>query len=144
MTIKGFLASVAAITPTLVLGWVSSWYDLFKDTLIMRPGASDQVANTGIAFSCLLAIAFGLLLRHWSAKALKTAAVVLLIASATLAFMSYVIRYKYHFPLPRGPQEQLNFWWDLFSWVFVVLIIQLVLFSAMFATSTWAEPEKAE
>jgi len=140
MSIKGFFGSVALATPTLVLGYVSSWSDLFKNTLIMRPGASDQVSNTGIAFSCLLAIVLALLYKQLPAKSLKTVALCLLSVAVLLAFICYWIRFKYHYPLPRETQELLNFWWDGASWLFIVAINQMVLFATMFANATWARP----
>lgn len=141
MSIKDFFGSVALATPTLVLGFVSSWTDLFRNTLIMRPGGSYQVNSTGIAFSCLLAVVLALLYKQLPSRSLKTVALCLLSVAILLAFVCYWIRFKYQYPLPRGSQEILNFCWDAASWLFIVAINQMVLFATMFANATWAKTD---
>lgn len=136
MSLKSFFEVLGAVTPPLVLGFVTKWQELFKATLIMRPGASPQVSNTGIAVSCFLAIVLALLYRKAPARSQATTALCFLLASAFLGFVCYWIRFKNSFPMTRGSQETLNYVWDAASWLFIVAVIQTVLFASMYAVST--------
>ncbi|MGV8938000.1 MAG: hypothetical protein ACOH2J_12820 [Allorhizobium sp.] len=133
MTWKNFFAYLETVAPPLVVAYVSKWLDLFRGTLIMRPAAGAQVEQTALAVSTVLVIVLALLFRHSSSMFHRNGALILLIASALLFFSAYWLRTQLGYELSRNTQENYIRLWDFFAWLFIVTIIQMVLFALMYA-----------
>lgn len=135
MTLGEIFKAAFAVVPSIAIGWVSQWADLFKGTLIMRPDASSRVSTTGVAVATLLAIVFTLLFWGRSAAFHKRVSLTLLVSSLLLVSLCYGIRFVLSGPNPRGAQESLIFAWDLATWIFIVAAVQTVLFSTLYAAA---------
>ncbi|MES0154194.1 hypothetical protein NKJ81_11435 [Mesorhizobium sp. M0018] len=141
MTIKGVFEVIGGMTPSLVAGYVADWQKLFSKTLITRPGAPPEIERTGIAVGCFLAVVCCLLFRSLRPRTQITTAIIFLMFSVLLGFFCLWLRHKYEFPMPKKPQEAMRAAWDLSSWVFIVAVVQTILFGTLYALSTWGRPK---
>lgn len=133
MTWKKFFTSLAATIPSLVVVFVSSWFDVFRNSLILRPSAGALLEQTAVAVSSVCVVVFALIFRHSSPSFHKTTTLVLMIISAVLFSMAYWLRMKLGYELPRDSQEAFIRLWDFSAWFFIVMIIQTILFAFMYA-----------
>lgn len=135
MNWKGFFTGLGTATPSLVSGFISAWFDLFRGTLIVRPAAGAQVEQTAVAVSSVFVIVLALLFQHSSPRFHKLGALFFLIASILLFSAAYWLRTQLGYELPRNTQENYIRLWDLFAWLFIVTILQMILFAFMYANS---------
>jgi hypothetical protein len=131
-----FLQSVFAATPSVALGYVGAWHNLFKNTAILRPDIPIAIANTAIGLSVFLSMVFVLVGRAWAPDYMKGNAKKLALVSVILAVVCYGIHTFLSWPRGHRIQSVLTPTWDFFGCVFVVTAILAVTFGSLYAVST--------
>lgn len=131
MSIDELFKSIAAVVPSLVVGFVTAWADLFKATLLMRPDAGDAVAVTGVAFGCLASVFCALMCHDWPRPRLKRAAGKWLAACLILAVLCFAARALLAFPHTSLFQEITDFIWDMAVWLFIVAMVVTIVLATL-------------
>ncbi|MDX8465734.1 hypothetical protein RFM26_08565 [Mesorhizobium sp. VK23B] len=141
MKISGFLGTLASVTPSLIVSFVTGWFDVFTGTSILRPQYAGHVEQTGIAIASFLAITSALLFRTRTADWLMTAALKLLLITVIFGILAIGCSVYLNHPRSRAVQELVVPMWDFTGVGCIVAATLTILFATMLALAQWAEPE---
>ncbi|QKC82802.1 hypothetical protein [Mesorhizobium sp. NZP2077] len=135
---------VLSAVPSVALGFVTAWYDLLRDTALVRPDIPNLVSNMAIAIGALLTVFLVLIGREWPPGYKAVLGKRSLTVGVILALCCYGFRLFLSYPRNRFVQGVVTNVWDLFAWVCIVAFILAVTFASMYALSSWAKDAEEE